>query len=223
MTTRDQKTPDEAFGQNVALARGWKSLSQRELAQRLSAAGFKVDAPAVSRIEKGSRSVRLAEALIIADVLDIEISTLVSGLDGSPLADLKGIRRSATDAFHMLREPLRRFMQSYIWVYEHLVEYPELVDSFELEGERIVNAGDFFRVAAQRIAVLEREARAAGERDPEGSYAVFHDQVARDGIRAVVFAYVNALLKSQEEAFAELDAPSRREEVGDAETADTAE
>lgn len=75
----DNEAPnaDQLFGQAVVRARQARELSQRAFADKLTTAGMTVDASAVSRIEKGTRSVRLNEALTIADVLDVDLTELV--------------------------------------------------------------------------------------------------------------------------------------------------
>lgn len=70
-------TTEQAFGQAVHAHRVQKGWSQRELAERLESAGVGVDASAVSRIEKGTRAVRLSEAVILAQVLDVPLETLL--------------------------------------------------------------------------------------------------------------------------------------------------
>lgn len=51
-------------------ARGW---SQRQLAQELSSRSYRIDPSAITRIEKGQRDVRLAEAIRIAIVLELSL------------------------------------------------------------------------------------------------------------------------------------------------------
>lgn len=199
VTTRKMKTPDEAFGANVAAGRSIRRISQRELADKLTAAGFRVDAPAVSRIEKGARSVRLTEALIIADVLNLELSMLVSSIDMSPGAELRRIRRAATEAYHQLREPLQSFLQGYLSVYDHLVENPELVAEVEIEGVGIASPAEYFALTADRIWELEASAQAEHRRDIDLDYAVARDNAASVGIRRVMDAYLDAVVISPEE------------------------
>lgn len=52
-------------------------LSQRDFATRLKNAGMIADAPAISRIENGTRSLRLAEAVTIAAALDAQLVDLL--------------------------------------------------------------------------------------------------------------------------------------------------
>ncbi|RKS84819.1 helix-turn-helix protein [Microbacterium sp. AG790] len=61
---------EPAFGKWVRERRQSLALSQSDLVQRLASRGLLVDASAISRIESGARSVRLGEAIGIADALD---------------------------------------------------------------------------------------------------------------------------------------------------------
>lgn len=70
-------TIEQRFGQAVHEQRTLKGWSQREFAERLTDAGIAVDASAVSRIENGTRALRLVEAVVIADVLGQSLQTLL--------------------------------------------------------------------------------------------------------------------------------------------------
>ena len=59
----------EVFGQNVRAARARKGWSQRELAEALDERGLKLDPSAVTRIERGTREVKLREAVAMAECL----------------------------------------------------------------------------------------------------------------------------------------------------------
>lgn len=85
---------EELVGEQVAAARSMRGLTQREFAAKLTQAGMPVDASAVSRIEKGARSIRLAEALTVADVLEVDIAFLFRGIL-TPEQEFRQIRQSA--------------------------------------------------------------------------------------------------------------------------------
>lgn len=72
-------TVDARFGRAVSSARQARRLSQRDLAALLTGAGMPVDASAVSRIEAGTRSVRLREAETIAQALGMNLAALLIG------------------------------------------------------------------------------------------------------------------------------------------------
>lgn len=64
-------------GKNIAAFRKNLQISQRELADRLQLAGLDVDKNAVQRIECGKRFVTDIELIVLAKVLDIEITELL--------------------------------------------------------------------------------------------------------------------------------------------------
>lgn len=64
-------------GKNVAALRKNLKISQRELADRLQLAGLDVDKNAVQRIECGKRFVTDIELIVLAKVLNVEISELL--------------------------------------------------------------------------------------------------------------------------------------------------
>ena len=164
-------TPDEQFGQAVASNRAALRMSQRDLANALTQAGMKVDAPAVSRIEKGQRAVRLAEALKIASVL------------GRSLADLVGPEMSIKErigaAFSnvewrgtQLAGSAARFTEEILNTADLLEEDPSLLES--LDDDEIgppKDAADFPRwyaaVVRRRIWKIRRE------RVGSGAYVVY--------------------------------------------------
>lgn len=76
--TQTPLTTEQTFGRAVNGTRSSKGWSQRELAERLSSAGIEVDASAVSRIEKGTRALRLSEAVVIAKVLGQSLPAMLS-------------------------------------------------------------------------------------------------------------------------------------------------
>lgn len=200
MATSKSETPDEAFGQSVATVRGWANLSQREFANRLTERGFRVDASAVSRIESGARSVRLTEALTIADALDVELDFLVSGLDGSPKAELKRARRFANDAVRRMREPMVQLLQGYVWVHELLRNDPALIAEIPLDdGEMMRDPDDYFSWAVGRLKSIESDARSDGTRDVEDHCVPYPTPTAREGLLSIVSAYADAVLVPEEE------------------------
>jgi transcriptional regulator with XRE-family HTH domain len=70
LVPKPEEDTEADFGRGLAKARRDAGLSQAELAQRLSdELGIKVDQTAISRIEGGTRSVRLGEAVALVSVL----------------------------------------------------------------------------------------------------------------------------------------------------------
>jgi transcriptional regulator with XRE-family HTH domain len=74
------------FGTRVREARQLLGMTQRELAFEVG-----LDASAISRLEQGSRAIRLGEAMLIADALKLDVRQLVYGkLSNDPLLELYG-------------------------------------------------------------------------------------------------------------------------------------
>lgn len=72
--------PDSAaiFARRMREERHRAGLSQAALAERVTALlDYKVDGSSVTRVEKGERSVRLAEAIAIAEALQTPLSALL--------------------------------------------------------------------------------------------------------------------------------------------------
>lgn len=91
---------EAAFGTRVRERREGQGLSQRALAEALADRGLHLDSSAITRIEKGQRAVRLGEAPVIADALDIQLADLIEG--PIPPAQRVALRRMNADRFIVL-------------------------------------------------------------------------------------------------------------------------
>jgi len=80
------RTANAAIAENVARIRKDRPWSQREFAEHLAAAGLKIHASAVAKIETGERRVSIEELLQIAVALDVTPMALLLAHDGAPLA-----------------------------------------------------------------------------------------------------------------------------------------
>lgn len=110
------------FGARVREVRLSNKWTQRQLAEALG-----VDASAVSRIEQGTRAVRLAEAAAIADALGANLDALVYG---------KGTERQlktwSLAALHLMDEARRDAVElsdSILAICRMLTESPSLLNS----------------------------------------------------------------------------------------------
>lgn len=68
---------EQTFGGAVKELRVRLGWSQQTLAEKLTAAGLSMDTSGVSRMEKGTRALRLSEALMVADALDVDLARLI--------------------------------------------------------------------------------------------------------------------------------------------------
>jgi len=66
-------------GVRVRKARKESKVTQSELAARLQVLGIKIDRPAISKLESGSRPVTDIEIAAIAKILRVPISSLFEG------------------------------------------------------------------------------------------------------------------------------------------------
>lgn len=81
-----QRSLGETFAESLAETRNAAGLSQRELADRLGAAGLKLDHSKLSKIESGERKVTIDEAFGIAIALDVSPAALLAPRDNSAVA-----------------------------------------------------------------------------------------------------------------------------------------
>lgn len=117
---------DRGFGRAVQTYRGWLQLSQRGLADRLNEAGVSLDASALSRLEQGKRSVRLSEALAIAEALETDISALLD-ISPDPRQKFTAMRRRANEAMRASAIPLSEMLEAFLESMEFADEHPEVV------------------------------------------------------------------------------------------------
>ncbi len=144
-------------------------MSQRAFATRLEQLGLDLDASAISRIEQGKRAVKLSEADIIADALDVDLSFMTQG-EKTPPQELRSARRFAEQARRELAEPIQRFMISYGHVAELLRENPDLLPLvMDKTGSTISSADEYFPWVKGRISELREETLGGEHFDDIGS------------------------------------------------------
>lgn len=114
-----------------------------------------VDASAVSRIEKGTRSIRLVEAMVIADVLDVDVDFLVQGVR-TPEQELKDIRRSTNLFMSQLDKPFSLFAFGLMEAKWFLEAHPELVSQVVDEQAGELSAPDqYLPWVAERMRTID--------------------------------------------------------------------
>lgn len=112
-----------------------------------------VDASAVSRIEKGTRSVRLAEAVIIAGVLDVDLGFLMRGVL-TPEMELKEIRGYTDASRRQAVRPLVDFLNGLIEAKHFLEANDGLFASLGDAESRPGSAGQYIPWVAERVEQL---------------------------------------------------------------------
>ncbi|WP_157875086.1 helix-turn-helix domain-containing protein [Arthrobacter sp. PAMC 25486] len=181
-TTVGPVSPEVNFGLAVSMLRNARHLSQRDFASRLTEKGMAVDASAVSRIEKGTRSIRLVEALTIAEVLDVELDFLISG-SKTPTQEFRTIRKRLDHSLRQLREPIAAAAYD-LWAADyHLREHPELLTELgdpDLGSPTDVN--EYLGWIAKRVAkwqVVEDDfVRTESQEETDAMFNVFMQLIA---------------------------------------------
>lgn len=77
MQNHEDVRPELTFAQRVRELREALGLSQTQLATTLRLKGVKIDPTSITRLEKGTRGVRLDEAVAIAGVLDQTVDEML--------------------------------------------------------------------------------------------------------------------------------------------------
>lgn len=117
----------ETFRRRLREERERAGVSQMELArlmtERLSA---RIDSTTITRMEKGERTVRLDEAVVAAEVLEVPLSELLSAQGTSLLARIDDLRFSLQGAQAALDSALAEVEQRRDKVEELTVELEEL-------------------------------------------------------------------------------------------------
>jgi transcriptional regulator with XRE-family HTH domain len=100
------KWADSRFGERLKDERGHRRLTQPQLAKLLAEKGIKpMHATTIAKIEAGTRSVRINEAVGIADLLGVSLDSLL-GHRHTP--DLEDLTNALSDAVVTSRIDLRR-------------------------------------------------------------------------------------------------------------------
>lgn len=105
------QTPEELFADRLRELRQAAGMSQAAFADRLSEVlGRAIYPSAITRIEKGDRSVRLDEAVAAARALDVPLGSLVSDKDpvDVELDQLRGRLREQEARAHEAEEEFRQ-------------------------------------------------------------------------------------------------------------------
>lgn len=72
----DVEVVSRQFGRNLAEARGWEEISQKQLAERVS-----MRQSEIARFEFGERCPRLDKVVLLADAVGVQVRDLLYGID----------------------------------------------------------------------------------------------------------------------------------------------
>lgn len=144
---KPQRPADAArkrFAEGVKSARAESEWSQRELAEELATHGLKIDPSAVTRIERGTRPVKVEEAWIIAEVLGTTVGDLLGESRLDPPEELEELRSDTNYAMNMAIRQMTSMLTDMAKVHELLRLHPDLLPAlaadrpsrveFDLEG-----------------------------------------------------------------------------------------
>jgi transcriptional regulator with XRE-family HTH domain len=92
-------TPEQRFGSMVFESRRALGISQKELSDGLASLGLMLDNSAISRIEKGTRALRLGEAIVIARALRFSLADFEEAVP--PAEDFARRQKSTKDALDL--------------------------------------------------------------------------------------------------------------------------
>lgn len=90
------ESTEATFSKRVREERESAGLSQTELARKLDGHGLKLDPTAITRLERGSRAIRLGEAVAIAEVLGQPLPEMLRPRIESALAEAEWRAQQAT-------------------------------------------------------------------------------------------------------------------------------
>ena len=151
---------DEAIGRNLARARA--AMTQADLAAAMKGLGWKWSQSTVWSIERGDRPLRLAEALAVAEILDVPVDSLAR-TEGAE-AELHVAERAHKRARAEFDESVHRYVSA-------LVQLVQGADRVEGEGGVDASWEAWLRdeLPRQTPAAMTSNARiVAGIEAPEG-------------------------------------------------------
>ncbi|NOP97916.1 helix-turn-helix domain-containing protein [Mycolicibacterium fortuitum] len=201
---RDTDGPDpveaievnKQFGDLMRTCRESRGLSQRQLAEMLHEVDLRLDPSAITRIERGSRDVKLSEALAIAGLLEFNLDEIAF----SPEAEFRLREESEYKLMVRARKSLLDAVR-YIdrWVNntdveteESLVKKRELADVVSLYTYVFGAANPFGR--GRTFGRFGNLGRSDGD-----NYAIYYNDTDRAVKQAIVDAVVNGILVSEDE------------------------
>lgn len=120
-----EQTFNRTFGDRVRDAREALKWSQRKLAEELDKIGVKLDPSAVTRIERGTREVKLREAAAVAAVLKVPIQDLAPPPALSPLAQFESCLELGSEQGGVARQALASMSVFYAMAIHLVSNYPD--------------------------------------------------------------------------------------------------
>lgn len=195
MATEDTAEIARLFGQGVSFYRVDQGMSQKELSDRLREEGLTFDTAAISRVENGNRSVRLAEAIVIASVLNAPLEALVSGARETPIIQYTRASGVADHSLVELRRAFVNFANNELEVVRLLEKHPELVS--QTRDDTVRQASDYLRWVAEHRRSIELWLQKDDDLN-NGRYVFYGSEDERDGLIAIALASMETALISRD-------------------------
>jgi|GEM_PF-4269159 len=167
----NRNDPDARFGDQVRRARERNGMTQKDVADALAALGWELDPTAITKIEKGTRSVRVPQIYLLASVLQVAPEQLLvddevtlRSFQAAVFSELRDARTAALRAAQTLRHIHAELAQDHDGGLLHSFgvgtpdQYLEtVVDKVVLfRGMWDLNQGDAPRFAEPSIALVRR-------------------------------------------------------------------
>lgn len=180
---------NEQFGAQMRRSRESRGWSQRQLAEMLRAANLKLDPSAITRIERGTRDVKLSEAVAIASVLEFGFDSF----SYSPVSDWMMREVSQVEMTIRARKALlQAIRQIDRWVNNSDADTEKLL----MERRHLKSYVDLYTYAVrQSRAFLPGGSLGHGDGD---NFAVYHDDDDRQVKQSIVEAVLSEILISEE-------------------------
>lgn len=154
MHQSDAKSVSSAFGERIRDARKARdNMSQRALAEAVAKFGLQLDPSAITRIERGERSVKVDEAVAIAAALETTVGFLLGeeSQDAYSLAQIW--RHSANAAMPSARSSLADYLSHVADIKFALTEYPELIPAMHY-GDEVETPDDYLTWVLGRVRTI---------------------------------------------------------------------
>lgn len=175
---------NQNFGEVLREIRESKDWSQRQFADALEEAGLKLDPSAITRIERGTRAVKLREAVTMASVLGVDVSRLLEWNENPGLLIstkfILALRR-----VDVARSELARMAADFFAAACLIDKHPQTAQHVAFGGENPASGKDFLQ------KVLEDPVMTGGQRS---ILKVAGDAETREVVSAIVTAVARGIV-----------------------------
>lgn len=198
----DEQTFDKTFGVRVRKARNDRKWSQRTLAEELDKLGVKLDPSAVTRIERGSREVKLREAAAIASALAVPLQDLAPPPNSSPRDQFLSCLGSAGEQGLAARQALASMAMYYAMALHLMQHEPGLLAEIGADFDGVTDK-DLEDLKRYPTAMAASVIKAIADRQAQDPLAHVATSEQAEQLVAFVDATVSNLIGVQDESEAD--------------------